>query len=94
MEAWRDTDGDAAWTRESPETVLRQIDRFHGVPDVPEWSDSWAEWLYFNGRSSDARFYLTFMVGPRTKSGNRVAGVRLQLERNGQMQSYSRERGS
>ena len=89
MEAWRDTREDSAWTRQSPETVLRQIDRFHGVPDVPEWSDSWAEWLYFNGRSSDARFYLTFMTGPRTKSGNRVAGVRLQLERDGKMQSYS-----
>jgi hypothetical protein len=89
MAAWQDTAEDSAWTRESPETVLRQIDRFHGAPDVPEWSDSWAEWLYFNGRSKDARFYLTFMVGPRTKSGNYGSGVRLQLERNGQMQSYT-----
>src|SRR5262245_6138056 len=89
MESWRDTAEDSAWTRESPETVLRQIDRFHGVPDVPEWSDSWAEWLYFNGRAKDARLYLTFMVGPRAKSGNRSAGVRLQIERNGQMQSYT-----
>ena len=87
--AWRDTPGDAAWTRESPDKVLRQIDRFHGVPDVPEWADSWAEWLYFNGRANDARFYLTFLVGPRTKSGNRAAGVRLQIERNGRMESYS-----
>jgi hypothetical protein len=87
--AWRDTPEDSAWTRESPEKVLRQIDRFHGVPDVPEWSDSWAEWLYFNGRSSDARFYLTFMVGPRSKPGTRFASVRLQIERNGQMQSFS-----
>jgi hypothetical protein len=87
--AWRDTPEDAAWTRESPERVLRQIDRFHGVPDVPEWSDSWAEWLYFNGRSNDARFYLTFMVGPRTRSGARVASVRLQIERGGQMQSFA-----
>ena len=89
MKAWRDTEEDAAWTRESPERVLRQIDQFHGVPDVPEWSDSWAECLYFNGRSSDSRFYLTFMVGPRNKSGNRDAGVRLQIERNGEMQSYT-----
>ena len=89
MEGWRDTPGDAAWTRESPDKVLRQIDRFHGVPDVPEWADSWAEWLYFNGRSNEARFYLTFLVGPRTKSGNRAAGVRLQIERNGRMESYS-----
>jgi len=88
-DAWRDSPEDSAWTRESPEQVLRQIDRFHGVPDVPEWSDSWAEWLYFNGRSSDARFYLTFMVGPRSKPDTRVASVRLQIERNGQMQSFS-----
>ena len=91
--AWRDTPEDSAWTRESPEKVLRQIDRFHGVPDVPEWADSWAEWLYFNGRSSDARFYLTFMVGPRSKPGTRLASVRLQIERNGQMQSFSDENG-
>ena len=89
MDAWRDTREDSDWTRESPDKVLRQIDRFRDVPDVPEWSDSWAEWLYFNGRSSEARFYLTFMVGPRAKSGNRSAGVRLQIERDGQMQSYS-----
>jgi len=89
MSAWRDTSEDRAWTRESPETVLRQIDRFHGVPDVPEWSDSWAEWLYFNGKSSQARFYLTFMAGPRAKSGNRSVGVRLQIERNGKMESYT-----
>jgi hypothetical protein len=88
MEVWRDTSEDAAWTRQTPEAVLRQIDRFHGVPDVPEWSDSWAEWLYFNGRSADARFYLTFMVGPRTASGNRGASVRLQIERNGKTESY------
>ena len=89
IESWRDTPEDAEWTRGSPEQVLRQIDRFHEVPDVPEWSDSWAEWLYFNGRSGDARFYLTFMVGPHTKPGVRGAGVRLQLERNGRMQSYT-----
>jgi hypothetical protein len=89
MGTWRDTREDAAWAHESPENVLRQIDRFHDVPDVPEWSDSWAEWLYFNGRSREARFYLTFMVGPRATSGARRAGVRLQIERNGHVQSYS-----
>jgi hypothetical protein len=88
VSAWRDTPEDSAWTREPPHLVLRQIDRFHGVPDVPEWADSWAEWLYFNGRSNEARFYLTFLVGPRAKSGNRAAGVRLQIERNGRMESY------
>jgi hypothetical protein len=89
IENWRDTPADSEWTRGSPEEVLRQMDRFHGVLDVPEWSDSWAEWLYFNGRSSDARFYLTFMVGPYAKPGVRDAGVRLQIERSGQMQSYT-----
>ena len=89
MAAWRDTAADAAWTRQSPETVLRQIDRFHGAPDVPEWSDSWAEWLYFNGRTNDARFYLSFIVGPRMKSGNYGSSVSLQIERNGEMHVYS-----
>jgi hypothetical protein len=105
--AWRDTREDSEWTQAPPDQVLRQIDRFHAIPDVkgsdpliggdsrgltpavPEWADSWAEWLYFNGRSSEARFYLTFMVGPRAKSGSRSAGVRLQLERRGEMESYS-----
>lgn len=86
---WRDTPEDAAWTQASPDAVLRQIDRFHEVPDEPEWAGSWAEWLYFNGRSEDARFYLTFLVGPRTSSGKRVAGVRLQIERKDRMESYS-----
>jgi len=89
MAAWRDTAADAAWTRQSPEAVLRQIDRFHGAPDVPEWSDSWAEWLYFNGRTNDARFYLSFIVGPRMKSGNYGSSVSLQIERNGEMHVYS-----
>jgi len=87
--AWRDTEDDAAWTHESPATVLRQIDRFHGVPDAPAWASSWAEWLYFNGRSPGARFYLTLLAGPRTPRDTRVAGVRLQVERNGIMDTFS-----
>ena len=87
--AWRDSPADTAWTRATPDAVLRQIDRFHDVPDAPAWADSWAEWLYFNGRSSEARFYLTFLVGPRTPSGVRAAGVRLQIERKGQMDTFS-----
>ena len=89
MAAWRDTPEDAAWTREAPDRLLRQIDAFHAIPDVPEWEASWAEWLYFNGGSANARFYLTFLAGPRTKSGNRAAGVRLQVERNGRMDTFS-----
>ena len=46
-------------------------------------------WLYFNGRSDDARFYLTFLVGPEVRPGVRAAGVRLQLERGGRMESFS-----
>src|SRR5262245_22631007 len=88
VDAWRDTEDDAAWTHESPEKVLRQIDRFHGVPDAPAWASSWAEWLYFNGRSPGARFYLTFLAGPRTPRDTRVAGVRLQIERNGTMETF------
>jgi hypothetical protein len=69
--------------------VLKRIDRFHPVPDAPAWKDSWAEWLYFNGRSGQARFYLTFLAGPPTPDGMRAAGVRLQLERLGRMQTFT-----
>jgi len=87
---WHDTPADEAWVNDTPERVLRQIDRFHPIPDVPEWSSSWAEWLYFNGRAGDTRFYMTFLVGPHDADGRRVAGARLQLERNGRMETYSR----
>lgn len=87
--AWDDTPGDTAWVERSPDAVLRQIDAFHPIPDAPEWERSWAEWLYFNGRSPGARFYLTFLVGPALPDGTRSAGVRLQLERNGKMETFS-----
>ena len=89
IEAWRNTEADREWTQRSPAAALRQVDRFHPIPDAPEWASSWAEWLYFNGRSSQGRFYLTFLVGPRLPNGLRSAGVRLQLERDGQMRTYS-----
>jgi len=85
--AWVDAPGDAAWVGD-PAAVLRAMDRFHPVPDVPARLSSWAEWLYFNGGSEDARFYLTFMVGPPLADGRRSAGVRLQLERGGRTTSY------
>ena len=62
--AWHDSPDDTAWTQNTPEKLLRHLDRFSGIPDAPEWASSWAEWLYFNGRSPHARFYLTFIVGP------------------------------
>jgi hypothetical protein len=86
--SWNDSPADVAWTQQTPAQVLRYIDRFHVVPDAPEWAASWAEWLYFNGRSREARFYLTFLVGPQTPRGTRAASVRMQLERNGRMESY------
>lgn len=88
-EGWRDAAEDVAWVERSPASVLRRIDRFHAIPDAPDWEDSWAEWLYFNGRSPEARFYLTFLVGPRLPGGGRSAGVRLQLERDGRMESFA-----
>jgi len=89
IEAWRDLPADIEWTRDTPERVLREVDRFHPIPDAPAWASSWAEWLYFNGRARDARFYLTFMVGPLQKDGLRSAGVRLQLDRDGQVENFS-----
>jgi hypothetical protein len=87
--AWRDSSDDVAWTQDTPERTLRYIDRFHPIPDAPEWAESWAEWLYFNGRTADARFYLTLLVGPATGEGRRAAGVRLQLDRGGRVETFS-----
>jgi hypothetical protein len=88
---WVDSPEDLAWTENTPDKVLRFVDRFHPVPDAPEWSGSWAEWLYFNGRAAGARFYLTFMVGPAAAGaqGRRSASVRLQLDHGGEMQNFS-----
>jgi hypothetical protein len=68
------------------------MDRFHPIPEVPGRASSWSEWLYFNGRTASTRFYLTFIAGPRLASGGRTLAVRLQLERKGQMKSYSHTR--
>ena len=53
------------------------------IPDAPARAASWAEWLYFNGRGTDARFYLTFSPARASSADRRIAGVRLQLERDG-----------
>jgi hypothetical protein len=91
--AWVDAPGDARWSTLDAGDLLRSLDRFHQPPDVPEFASSWAEWLYFNGRSADgrARFYLSFIVGPELPSrrGFRSAGVRLQLDRDGKTTNYS-----
>ena len=91
MTGWVDAPGDARWTHVDAGDVLRSLDRFHRPPDVAEFSASWAEWLYFNGRSADGRvrFYLTFLVGPATRPGVRSAGVRLQLDRDGRVKNYA-----
>jgi len=86
---WQDTQEDLTWAQDTPDQVLRHIDRFHSIPDSPRWADSWAEWLYFNGRAGDARFYLTFLVGPATADGDRSAGVRLQLNRGGHLETFA-----
>ena len=51
----------------------------------------WAEWLYFNGRSTDGRlrFYLSFIAGAVHASGARPITARLQLERDGRSTNYS-----
>lgn len=89
---WQDSPDDEAWSADAPAKVLRQIDRFHDVPETPAWSRSWAEWLYFNGRTRDARFYLTFLVGSAAGDGTRDAGVRLQLERGSRVETFQASR--
>jgi hypothetical protein len=87
--AWVDAPGDAVWTDPDPARVLRELDRFHPIPEAPRWQGSWREWLYFNGSAGDARFYLTFLAGPETSPGRRIAFVRLQLERAGERTAWS-----
>ncbi len=87
--AWTDTEADRPWAARDPGDALRAIDTFHAVPDAPGREDSWAEWLYFNGRSDQTRFYLTFMVGPYLPDERRSAGVRLQLEVDGRMEAFT-----
>ena len=86
---WDDTAADSEWKQDNPESILRFVDRFHPIPDAPDWASSWAEWLYFNGRSGDTRFYLTFLVGASTPDGGRGAGVRLQLDRGRGMETFA-----
>ena len=87
--SWVDADSDRAWASPDPAAALRDLDRFHPIPDVPARADSWAEWLYFNGRAGGNRFYLTFLVGPKRSAGMRAVGVRLQLDEAGERSSYS-----
>ena len=89
--AWVDEPADRAWSHPQPEDILRDIDRFHQIPSVASgFRTSWAEWLYFNGRSSDGRlrFYLTFLAGAAQSDGTRPALVRLQLDRDGRTTNY------
>ena len=89
LPAWSDSPADVEWTQTSPDAILRFVDRFHPVPEAPLWSDSWAEWLYFNGRTATTRFYLTFLVGPASPEGGRAAGVRLQLDRGKGIETFA-----
>ncbi len=89
INVWRDAPTDAKWTTPDPTDLLRVLDRFHPVPKVPIRAESWAEWLYFSGQAGQTRFYLTFLIGPKRGSDRRIAAVRLQLDRNGDVCSYS-----
>lgn len=89
LPVWTDTAADREWLAVDPSRVLRGIDRFHAIPDVPSRAHSWAEWLYFNGIARGGRFYLTFLVGPMENATERTLGVRLQLERDGVMSAFS-----
>jgi hypothetical protein len=87
--SWLDAREDAAWSSPDPGDVLRAMDRFHAVPDVPARVPSWAEWLYFKGQTGETQFYVTFLVGPKRPDGRRAAGVRLQVDRRGRVTTYS-----
>jgi hypothetical protein len=95
VSAWTDAPRDESWTHPPAGDVLRAMDRFHPVPPtdpaVDSFHNSWAEWLYFNGRAADGslRFYLTFLAGAPGADGQRAGIVRLQLDRNGRSENYS-----
>jgi hypothetical protein len=93
--SWLDAPDDEGWKHPPAGEVLRAMDRFHHVPEHvdPAMRPSWAEWLYFNGRTADgrSRFYLTFLSGgpvPATP-GERPVFVRLQIDRDGKTTNYS-----
>jgi hypothetical protein len=93
--AWRNTPADDAWLAPPQGVLLRAMDRFHPVPAADPGARfgpaTWAEWLYFNGRSPDGslRFYLTFLAGGQEASAARPVVVRLQLHRGGVTTNYA-----
>jgi hypothetical protein len=89
---WEDTPADAAWIDPPAAELLRAIDRFHAPPASSRWAGSWAEWLYFDGRSADrsARLMLTILGGPVRATGRREVLARLQLVRGGVTRAYLR----
>ena len=87
--AWVDAPTDRSWSSPDPGDVLRAMDRFHPIPQGSTRAASWAEWLYFNGRAGDVKLYLTFFFGPHDDREDRRAGVRLQLDRAGQLTTYT-----
>jgi len=89
--SWRDAPSDRSWSDPAPEELIRAMDRFHAVPDLPARAASWAEWLYFNGRANGTGFYLSFVVGPASAPDRRRARVRLELEREGSTVGFSDE---
>ena len=89
LDVWTDTPRDATWSSPDSADVLRAMDRFRPVPNVPAREKSWAEWLYFKGRSGDVQFYMTFLVGPKVDATHRIAGVRLQFDRGDGVVAYA-----
>lgn len=87
--AWSDSPADRAWVAPAAGELLREMDRFHPIPERVARDPSWLEWLYFNGRLGDTRFYLTFAFGREVEPGRRSAGVRLQLDGPGGLRMYS-----
>jgi len=92
---WRNTAADAEWASPQPGALLRAMDRFHALPTGDAAAhfppSTWAEWLYFNGRSADGslRFYLTFIAPGGDRADKRPIAVRLQLNRGGTISNYS-----
>jgi hypothetical protein len=85
---WQDGPGDTAWSNPGETSVRLALDRFHPAPQGGRWDDSWAEWLYFNGKGDHGRFYLTYICGPWQQNDRRSCGIHLQLQEDGIRKSY------
>ena len=83
VDGWNDTDADRAWLAADPSRVLRAIDRFHPVPDVPARARVVGGVAVLQRHRQRLPLLPDVHDGTGDRAGPRSVGVRLQLERGG-----------